>query len=407
MKFGGTSVADMSKINAVANIIKYELSKGNEIIVVVSAMAGQTNDLTKKVESIGPLYDAREYSAVVSTGENVTSGLLAIMLQQMSINARSWQGWQIPIVTSDEHSAARVLNIDTVNLLKKFAEGMEVAVVSGFQGLGPDGRITTLGRGGSDTSAVALAAAFKAERCDIFTDVDGVYTTDPRVCNKARKLDKISYEEMLELASLGAKVLQTRSVELATRYKVRLRVLSSFIKEFDEKKGTLVCSEGEIVENKVIAGVAFSRDEAKLTVTGIEDRPGIAANIFGKLADQSVNVDMIVQNVSENGLTDMTFSCPVDQVARAKEALKKDVKKNILNYRQLLIDEEIAKVSIVGIGMKTHAGIAKMMFESLAKESINIIVISTSEIKISVLISRKYLELAVQTLHDTFELEKV
>jgi aspartate kinase len=407
MKFGGTSVADMSKINAVANIIKYELSKGNEIIVVVSAMAGQTNDLTKKVESIGPLYDAREYSAVVSTGENVTSGLLAIMLQQMSINARSWQGWQIPINTSDEHSAARVLNIDTINLLKKFAEGMEVAVVSGFQGLGPDGRITTLGRGGSDTSAVALAAAFKAERCDIFTDVDGVYTTDPRVCNKARKLDKISYEEMLELASLGAKVLQTRSVELATRYKVRLRVLSSFIKEFDEKKGTLVCSEGEIVENKVIAGVAFSRDEAKLTVTGIEDRPGIAANIFGKLADQSVNVDMIVQNVSENGLTDMTFSCPVDQVARAKEALKKDAKKNILKYRQLLIDEEIAKVSIVGIGMKTHAGIAKMMFESLAKESINIIVISTSEIKISVLISRKYLELAVQTLHDTFELEKV
>ena len=407
MKFGGTSVADMSKINAVANIIKYELSKGNEIIVVVSAMAGQTNDLTKKVESIGPLYDAREYSAVVSTGENVTSGLLAIMLQQMSINARSWQGWQIPINTSDEHSAARVLNIDTINLMKKFAEGMEVAVVSGFQGLGPDGRITTLGRGGSDTSAVALAAAFKAERCDIFTDVDGVYTTDPRVCNKARKLDKISYEEMLELASLGAKVLQTRSVELATRYKVRLRVLSSFIKEFDDKKGTLVCSEGEIVENKVIAGVAFSRDEAKLTVTGIEDRPGIAANIFGKLADQSVNVDMIVQNVSENGLTDMTFSCPVDQVARAKEALKKDAKKNILKYRQLLIDEEIAKVSIVGIGMKTHAGIAKMMFESLAKESINIIVISTSEIKISVLISRKYLELAVQTLHDTFELEKV
>ena len=407
MKFGGTSVADMSKIKAVANIIQHELSKGNKIIAVVSAMAGQTNDLTKKVESIGPLYDAREYSAIVSTGENVTSGLLAIMLQQMSINARSWQGWQIPIYTSDEHSAARVLNIDTINLVKKFAEGMEVAVVSGFQGLGPDGRITTLGRGGSDTSAVALAAAFKAERCDIFTDVDGVFTTDPRVCSKARKLDKISYEEMLELASLGAKVLQTRSVELATRYKVRLRVLSSFIKEFDENKGTLVCSEGEIMENKVIAGVAFSRDEAKLTVTGIEDRPGIAANIFGKLADQSVNVDMIVQNVSENGLTDMTFSCPVDQVARAKEALKKDSKKNILKYRHLLIDEEIAKVSIVGIGMKTHAGIAKMMFESLAKESINIIVISTSEIKISVLISRKYLELAVQTLHDTFELEKV
>ena len=407
MKFGGTSVADMPKIRAVANIIRDELSKGNEIIAVVSAMAGQTSALTKKVESIGPLYDAREYSAIVSTGENVTSGLLAIMLQKMSINARSWQGWQIPIHTSDEHSAARVLNIDTANLLKKFTEGMEVAVVAGFQGLAHDGRITTLGRGGSDTSAVALAAAFEAERCDIFTDVDGVYTTDPRICSKARKLDKISYEEMLELASLGAKVLQTRSVELATRYKVRLRVLSSFINKSYENNGTLVCSEGEIVENKVIAGVAFSRDEAKLTVTGIEDRPGIAATIFGKLADQSVNVDMIVQNMSEDGLTDMTFSCPVDQVARAKEALKKDIGENNLSYKSLLIDEEIAKVSIVGIGMKTHAGIAKMMFESLAKESINIIVISTSEIKISVLISRKYLELAVQALHDTFELEKV
>ena len=407
MKFGGTSVADLSKIKAIAHIIQDELSKGNEIIAVVSAMAGQTNDLTNKVESIGPLYDAREYSAIVSTGENVTAGLLAIVLQQMSINARSWQGWQIPINTSDEHSSARILNIDTKNLLKKFSEGMEVAVVAGFQGLAPDGRITTLGRGGSDTSAVGLAAAFNAERCDIFTDVDGIYTTDPRVCDKARKLDKISYEEMLELASLGAKVLQTRSVELATRYKVRLRVLSSFTSNFSTNRGTLVCSEGEVVENKVIAGIAFSRDEAKLTVTGIEDRPGIAATIFSKLAEQSVNVDMIVQNISENGLTDMTFSCPVDQVSRAKEALKKDIENNSLKYNQLLIDEEIAKVSIVGIGMKTHAGIAKMMFESLAKESINIIVISTSEIKISVLISRKYLELAVQALHDAFELEKV
>ena len=370
-------------------------------------MAGQTNDLTKKVESIGPLYDAREYSAIVSTGENVTAGLLAVVLQQMSVNARSWQGWQIPIITSDEYSSARILNINTKNLLNKFSQGMEVAVVAGFQGLSSDGRITPLGRGGSDTSAVAIAAAFDAERCDIFTDVDGIYTTDPRICDKARKLDKISYEEMLELASLGAKVLQTRSVELATRYKVRLRVLSSFTEDFDKNKGTLVCSEGEIVENKVIAGVAFSRDEAKLTITGIEDRPGIAATIFSKLADQTVNVDMIVQNISENGLTDMTFSCPVNQVARAKEALKKDIDNNKLKYNELLIDEEIAKVSIVGIGMKTHAGIAKMMFESLAKERINIIVISTSEIKISVLISRKYLELAVQTLHDTFELEKV
>ena len=405
MKFGGTSVADLWKIKAIAKIICGELKTGNEIIVVVSAMAGQTNDLTKKVESIGPLYDAREYSAIVSSGENVTAGLLALVLQQMSVNARSWQGWQIPINTSDEYSSARILNINPKNLLNKFGEGMEVAIVAGFQGLSSDGRITTLGRGGSDTTAVAIAAAFEAERCDIFTDVDGIYTTDPRVCNKARKLDKISYEEMLELASLGAKVLQTRSVELATRYKVRLRVLSSFTKGLYKNKGTLVCSEGDIVENKVIAGVAFSRDEAKLTITGIEDRPGIAATIFSKLADQTVNVDMIVQNISENGLTDMTFSCPVDQVARAKEALKKDID-NKLKYNQLLIDEEIAKVSIVGIGMKTHAGIAKMMFESLAKERINIIVISTSEIKISVLISRKYLELAVQTLHDTFELEK-
>lgn len=406
MKFGGTSVADISKIKSVADIIHNELSKGSEIIAVVSAMAGQTNDLTQKVENIGPLYDAREYSSIVSSGENVTAGLLAIVLQQMSINARSWQGWQIPINTSDEYSSARVVNINTKKLLEKFSEGMEVAVVAGFQGVSSDGRITTLGRGGSDTSAVALAAAFDAERCDIFTDVDGIYTTDPRVCDKARKLDKISYEEMLELASLGAKVLQTRSVELATRYKVRLRVLSSFNNNYDNNHGTLVCSEGEIVENKVISGVAFSRDEAKLTITGIEDRPGVAATIFGKLADQSVNVDMIVQNISENGLTDMTFSCPVDQVARAREALRKNMGNNILKYNQLLIDEEIAKVSIVGIGMKTHAGIAKMMFECLAKENINIIVISTSEIKISVLISRKYLELAVQTLHDTFELEK-
>ena len=407
MKFGGTSVADLSKIKAIAKIVQNELSNGNEIIVVVSAMAGQTNDLTKKVESIGPLYDAREYSAIVSTGENVTAGLLAIVLQQMSVNARSWLGWQIPVNTTDEYSSARITNVGTKNLLQKFAEGMEVAVVAGFQGLAPDGRITTLGRGGSDTTAVALAAAFNADRCDIFTDVDGIYTTDPKICNKARKLDKISYEEMLELASLGAKVLQTRSVELATRYKVRLRVLSSFTNNFNGSNGTLVCSEGEIVENKVIAGVAFSRDEAKLTITGIEDRPGVAAMIFGKLADQSVNVDMIVQNISEHGLTDMTFSCPVDQVARAKEALKKGTENNRPRYNQLLIDEEIAKVSIVGIGMKTHAGIAKMMFESQAKERINIIVISTSEIKISVLIHRKYLELAVQTLHDSFELEKV
>ena len=406
MKFGGTSVADIPRINNVAKIIKNELVEGNQVVAVVSAMAGQTNDLTRKVEDIGALYDAREYSAIVSSGENITAGLLAIILQKMSINSRSWQGWQIPIVTSEEYSSARIVDLKTENLLSKFLDGMEVAVVAGFQGVAPDGRITTLGRGGSDTSAVALCAALNAERCDIFTDVDGIYTTDPRICARARKLDKISYEEMLEFASLGAKVLQTRSVELATRFKVRLRVLSSFTDNSETKNGTYVCSEGEIMENKVIAGVAFSRDEAKLTITGIEDRPGIAALIFSRLSEQSVNVDMIVQNISDNGLTDMTFSCPTDQIARAKEALVKDKESKSLRYNKLIVDEEIAKVSIVGIGMKAHAGIAKMMFEALARERINIMVISTSEIKISVLVKRKYLELAVQSLHDTFELEK-
>ena len=406
MKFGGTSVADITRIEAAAKLIKDELIKENQVVAVVSAMAGHTDNLTKKIEDISPLYDAREYSAIVSSGENITAGLLAITLQKMSINARSWQGWQVPINTSEEYSSARIVKITTENLLHKFSVGMEVAVIAGFQGLAPDGRITTLGRGGSDTSAVALSAALNAERCDIFTDVDGIYTTDPRVCAKARKLQKISYEEMLELASLGAKVLQTRSVELATRYKVRLRVLSSFSNDRGINNGTFVCSEGEIVENKVIAGVAFSRNEAKVTITGIEDRPGIAALIFTMLSEQTVNVDMIVQNISDNGLTDMTFSCPIDQVRRAEQALGKNNDNNNLQYDKLIIDQEISKVSIVGIGMKTHAGTAKMMFEALARESINIMVISTSEIKISVLIKRKYLELAVQTLHDTFELEK-
>ncbi len=406
MKFGGTSVADITRIEVVAKLIKNELMNGNKVLAVVSAMAGHTNELTEKVEQIGPLYDAREYSAIVSSGENITAGLVALMLQKMSVNARSWQGWQVPINTSAEYSSARIINIDTKNLLHKFSQGMEVAVIAGFQGLAYDGRITTLGRGGSDTSAVALSAALKAKRCDIFTDVDGIYTTDPRICSKARKLEKISYEEMLELASLGAKVLETRSVELATRYKVRLRVLSSFSKDKNLNNGTMVCSEGEIVENKVIAGVAFSRDEAKITITGIDDRPGIAASIFGHLSEQHVNVDIIVQNISANGLTDMTFSCPIGQISRAEEALQKSNDKTDLKYDKLIIDKDIAKVSIVGIGMKAHAGIAKMMFEALARERINIMVISTSEIKISVLIERKYLELAVQTLHDTFELEK-
>ena len=403
MKFGGTSVADLPRIGAVSNIIVDELNNFPQIVVVVSAMAGQTNELGKKVEEITSLYDAREYSAIVSAGENITAGLVALQLQEMGINARSWQGWQVPLFTSDEHSSARIVKIGTENLVKKFSEGMQVAVVAGFQGIAKDGRLTTLGRGGSDTSAVALAAALKVERCDIFTDVDGVYTTDPRICNKARKLERISFEEMLEMASLGANVLQTRSVELATIYDVPLRVLSSFSKKGN---GTVVCSEGEIVENKVIAGVAFSREEAKITLTGVEDRPGVAAEIFGRLADNSVNVDMIVQNISDKGLTDLTFSCPISQVNWAEKALNDSNVDEKLSYGNLLVDKDIAKLSIVGVGMKTHAGIAKKMFDALAKESINILVISTSEIKISVLIRRKYLELAVQTLHDAFELEK-
>ena len=404
MKFGGTSMADLNRIESVAKIIKKELKKDYQIIVVVSAMVGATDELITKIESMAKLYDAREFSAIVSSGENVTAGLLSLNLQKIGIHARSWQGWQIPILTSNEHSSARILEVKTERLNEKFSEGMEVAVVAGFQGIASDGRITTLGRGGSDTSAVALAAAIQAERCDIYTDVDGIYTTDPRVCRKARKLSRISYEEMLEMASLGAKVLQTRSVELATRYNVCLKVLSSFS---DNSEGTLVCDEGDMMENNVISGVAFSREEAKLTLAGIEDRPGIAATIFGPLADIGVNVDMIVQNISDNGLTDLTFSCPIDQVFRAQEALKSAKDSGVLRYKNLLLDKEIAKISIVGIGMKTHAGIAKKMFEALASESINIIVISTSEIKISVLIERKYLELAVQTLHDTFELDKV
>ncbi len=404
MKFGGTSIADLHRIESVAQIVKKELKKDYQIIVVVSAMVGATDELITKIESMTKLYDAREFSAIVSSGENVTAGLLSLNLQKIGIHARSWQGWQIPILTSNEHSSARILEVKTERLNEKFSEGMEVAVVAGFQGIASDGRITTLGRGGSDTSAVALAAAIQAERCDIYTDVDGIFTTDPRVCRRARKLSRISYEEMLEMASLGAKVLQTRSVELATRYNVRLKVLSSFS---DNSEGTLVCDEGDMMENNVISGVAFSREEAKLTLSGIEDRPGIAAAIFGPLADIGVNVDMIVQNISDNGLTDLTFSCPIDQVFRAQEALKSAKDSGVLRYKNLLLDKEIAKISIVGIGMKTHAGIAKKMFEALASESINIIVISTSEIKISVLIERKYLELAVQTLHDTFELDKV
>jgi len=405
MKFGGTSVANLDRIKRAAKRVGVEVSKGYEVIVIVSAMSGKTNELVGWVNETSPLYDAREYDAIVSSGENVTAGLMALTLQEMNVPARSWQGWQVPLKTTDAHGAARIEEIPTDNLDAKFAEGMKVAVVAGFQGISPEGRITTLGRGGSDTTAVAFAAAFDAERCDIYTDVDGVYTTDPRIEDKARKLDRIAFEEMLELASLGAKVLQTRSVELAMRYKVKLRVLSSF-EEMDDSAGTLVCDEEDIVESNVVAGVAYSRDEAKMTLISVADRPGIAAAIFGPLSEAGVNVDMIVQNISEEGRTDMTFSCPVNEVPRAEKAMEDAKAAGDINFHDLVADTDVAKVSVVGIGMRSHAGVAAKMFEALQNDGINIKVITTSEIKISVLIDRKYMELAVQALHDAFELEK-
>ena len=405
MKFGGTSVANLDLIRRVAKRVGVEIAKGYDVIVIVSAMSGTTNDLVGWVDEISPLYDAREYDAVVSSGENVTAGLIALTLQELDIPARSWQGWQVPLLTNGAHSAARIEDIPPENINQKFGEGMRVAVVAGFQGLSPEGRITTLGRGGSDTTAVAFATAFGAERCDIYTDVDGVYTTDPRICKKARKLEKISFEEMLELASLGAKVLQTRSVELAMRYKVKLRVLSSFEEQSDEA-GTLVCDEEDIMESNIVAGVAFSRDEAKMTVVSVADRPGIASTIFTALSDEGVNVDMIIQNISDEGRTDMTFSCPTNQVIRAEKALLAIKEQGELNYTELVTDEDVCKVSVVGIGMRSQSGVAAKMFKILSDEGINIKVITTSEIKISVLIDRKYMELAVQALHDAFELDK-
>ena len=405
MKFGGTSVATLDRIRRAAKRVGVEVAKGYDVIVIVSAMSGETNKLVGYVEETSPLFDAREYDAVVSSGENVTAGLMALTLQEMDIPARSWQGWQVPVKTTSAHSSARIEDIPTDNINRKFGEGMKVAVVAGFQGVSPEGRITTLGRGGSDTTAVAFAAAFAAERCDIYTDVDGVYTTDPRICDKARKLDRIAFEEMLELASLGAKVLQTRSVELAMRYKVKLRVLSSFEEQSDDA-GTLVCAEEDIMESNVVAGVAYSRDEAKMTLVSVADRPGIAAAIFTPLSEVGVNVDMIVQNISDEGRTDMTFSCPTDQVRRAEKAMVDAKARGDINFHDIVADTDVAKVSVVGIGMRSHTGVAAKMFRVLAKEGINIRVITTSEIKISVLIDRKYMELAVQALHDAFELEK-
>ena len=409
MKFGGTSVADLDRIRNAAAKVKREVDAGYEVAVVVSAMSGKTNELVGWVrDAASPpgsnargLYDAREYDAVVASGEQVTSGLMSLVLQEMGVPARSWQGWQVPVHTSDAHGAARIESIDTTNLDKKFDEGLH-AVIAGFQGIAPDGRISTLGRGGSDTTAVAFAAALGAERCDIYTDVDGVYTTDPRIERKARKLDRIAYEEMLELASLGAKVLQTRSVELAMNHRVRLMVKSSF----EDLPGTLVCDEEEIVEQNVVSGVAYSRDEAKVTLVKVPDRPGVAAAIFGPLANAGVNVDMIVQNIgthSAENMTDMTFSLAADQLPLAQQAL--EAARDDIRYQDLIVDDDVAKVSIVGIGMRSHAGVAQKMFGALAADGINIKVITTSEIKVSVLIDRRYMELAVQSLHKAFELD--
>ena len=406
MKFGGTSVANVDRIKRAAKRVALEIAHGKNVLVIVSAMSGKTNELVDWVNHTSQFYDAREYDAVVSSGENVTAGLMAITLQEMDIPARSWQGWQIPVHTSSSHSSARIESISSEIINEKFDQGMRVAVVAGFQGISNENRITTLGRGGSDTTAVAFAAAFNAERCDIYTDVDGVYTTDPRICDKAKKLDKISYEEMLELSSLGAKVLQTRSVEMAMRFKVKLRVLSSF-EEPGEKVGTLVCDEEEIMESKVVSGITYSRDEAKMTLVSIADRPGIAAAIFGLLSDAGINVDMIIQNIAEAGRTDMTFSCPIDQVSRAEKSLNNAKKEELINFQDLLADKNVAKISAVGIGMRSQSGVAAKMFQTLSDEGINIKVISTSEIKISVLVDRKYLELAVQSLHDAFELDQI
>ncbi|MBR0647058.1 aspartate kinase [Plastoroseomonas hellenica] len=399
MKFGGTSVADLDRIRNVADRVKREVEAGNEVAVVVSAMAGVTNQLVKWCQELSPLHDAREYDAVVATGEQVTTGLLAIALQTIGIDARSWQGWQVPITTDGAHGKARVEAIDGSLLIERMAQG-QVPVVAGFQGVEPArNRITTLGRGGSDLSAVAIAAAVQADRCDIYTDVDGIYTTDPRIVPRARKLEKISYEEMLELASVGAKVLQTRSVELAMKQRVRVQVLSSF----EDKPGSLVVDEDEIVEQPVVSGIAYSRDDAKVTLRRVPDRPGIAAAVFGALAAANVNVDMIVQNIGADGSTDMTFTVGKADLARARVTLERA--QADLGHEAIIADPDVAKISVVGIGMRSHAGIANTMFKALAEKNINIQVISTSEIKVSVLVGVEYTELAVRALHTAYGLD--
>ena len=418
MKFGGTSVADLDRIHNVARHVKREVDAGHDVAVVVSAMSGKTNELVGWVKGMpkatganSPFFDAREYDAIVASGEQVTSGLLAIALQSMGVNARSWQGWQIPIRTDNAHGAARITEIDGSFLIKRFGEG-QVAVVAGFQGLAPDNRISTLGRGGSDTSAVAIAAAVKADRCDIYTDVDGVYTTDPRIEPKARRLSKISFEEMLEMASLGAKVLQVRSVELAMVHGVRTFVRSSFddpdapgMGDLVNPPGTLICDEDEIVEQQVVTGIAYAKDEAQISLRRVADRPGVSAGIFGPLAEAGINVDMIVQNISEDGSrTDITFTVPSTDVGRALAVL--ETVRDKVGFDAVQHDDGMSKVSVIGIGMRSHAGVAATAFKALAEKAINIRAITTSEIKISILIDGPYTELAVRTLHSVYGLDK-
>ncbi len=412
MKFGGTSVANIERIQNVARHVRREVDAGHEVAVVVSAMSGKTNELVAWVKEASkgarnnPIFDQREYDTVVASGEQVTSGLLALALQGQGMAARSWQGWQLPISTDTAHGSARIGSIDGTGILEGFAKRREVAVVSGFQGVEPKaGRIATLGRGGSDTSAVALAAAIKADRCDIYTDVDGVYTTDPRIVPKAKRLDRISFEEMLEMASLGAKVLQVRSVELAMNHNVKTYVRSSFDDPSSPQPGTLICDEEDIVEQEMVTGIAFSKDEAQITLRRVADKPGVAAAIFTPLAEANINVDMIIQVVSDNQLTtDITFTVPAAEYERAMTIL--EGARDTIGYERLAGADDVVKVSVVGVGMRSHAGVAASAFRALAQRGINIRAITTSEIKFSVLIDAAYTELAVRTLHSLYGLDK-
>lgn len=403
MKFGGTSVANVERIRNVARHVKREVDAGREVAVVVSAMSGKTNELVAWCKEAAPLYDQKEYDAVVASGEQVTAGLLAIALQEIGVPARSWLGWQAPICTNDTHGSARIESIDGAGIIDGFSRG-EVAVVAGFQGVHREsGRITTLGRGGSDTSAVALAAAIRADRCDIYTDVDGVYTTDPRVVPKARRMERVAFEEMLEMASLGAKVLQVRSVEVAMVHGVPTYVRSSFDDPANPGEGTLICNEEDIVEAQVVTGIAFSRDEAQITLRHVADKPGVAAAVFMPLAEAGINVDMIVQVVSQEGNTDMTFTVSSADYERAYSLLEKI--KDDIGFASMAGAKDVAKVSAIGIGMRSHAGVAARAFRALSERGVNIRAITTSEIKFSVLIDEAYTELAVRTLHSLYGLD--